>query len=396
MSYMHNRVKSITFLIICLGVVLIAAPSGSAQEKDALRVIEVTGSGAISGSNITSAREQAISSSLVSAVASACLDFMPLNEQNENFELLNQALYDQVGQFVQDYKVMTEFVAPSQYRVVVRASVMMDKVKEQLANSGVLLTEKVIPRILFFVAEQNLEDVQPRYWWGENLVFVVPSSEEAMGEILRKEGFDIVTRSNVDKPLNHDLNISIDQAIAIARHLTADLVIIGSSKAEKTSNVMGGTVKSYKGTVAMRVFRTDTGAETASATRAAVSAGESDVLGGREALSNAGALVGEELASQIISASEKAASLVPSVEIVVVGTSELRNFVKFRKILGTVSGVSGINIKEIKPDESTISVDYSGTGDSLAEALMLKTYDSFGIDIYEVSPDRLGIELINE
>ncbi len=65
-------------------------------------------------------------------------------------------------------------------------------------------------------------------------------------------------------------------------------------------------------------------------------------------------------------------------------------------MLGTISGVSGINIKEIKPNESTITVDYNDTGDTLAEELMLKTYDSFGIDIYEVSPERLGIELMPE
>ena len=85
-----------------------------------------------------------------------------------------------------------------------------------------------------------------------------------------------------------------------------------------------------------------------------------------------------------------------NVEIVVVGTGELKNFVNFRKILGTVDGVSGINIKEIKPNESTITVEYPGSGENLAEQLMLKTYDTFGIDIFEVSPERLGIELMPE
>ena len=86
--------------------------------------------------------------------------------------------------------------------------------------------------------------------------------------------------------------------------------------------------------------------------------------------------------------------MVPSVEIEVIGTGELKNFVAFRKMLGTIPGVSGINIKEIKPNESTIGVEYNDSGETLAEELMLKTYDSFGIDIYEVSPERLGIELI--
>ena len=48
----------------------------------------------------------------------------------------------------------------------------------------------------------------------------------------------------------------------------------------------------------------------------------------------------------------------------------------------------------MKADESIISVDYEGTAQSLADELLLRTFESFGVDIYEVSPGRLGIELV--
>ena len=95
MRCMRNHLKSVVVSMVCLGVILLIAPSGLAQEENTLRVIEVTGSGAISGNNIASAREQAISSSLVSAVASACLDLMPLNEQIENF--INDVIRPGIG-----------------------------------------------------------------------------------------------------------------------------------------------------------------------------------------------------------------------------------------------------------------------------------------------------------
>jgi hypothetical protein len=46
-------------------------------------------------------------------------------------------------------------------------------------------------------------------------------------------------------------------------------------------------------------------------------------------------------------------------------------------------------------DESVISVDFQGNAKELADALMLKAFDSFGINIYEVSQNRLRIELIS-
>jgi len=396
MSVFHNRSKTLIISLVCLCVGLLFANSSAAKSKDTIKVVEVTASGAIAGNKIDSARQQAISGGLVSAVALACVDLLPMDAQVEYFEMLNQVLYDQVVEFVQDYKVLTEFVADSQYRVVMRVTVRLDKVEGQLSNSGMILTQEAMPRILIFMAEQKLEEDTPTYWWGEKLVFVVPSSEVAMADVLRGKGFTIVPRGNLVEPLNHELDLSIEEAITIGRHLTADIVVVGVSKEEKSSNTMGGTIKSYKGSVAVKAYRTDTGGAVASVSRAAVAAGEQAAQTGQEALSNAGALTAEELSKQIIAERQMAASTVPSVEIVIIGTGELKNFVKFRKMLGTISGVSGINIKEIKPNESTITVDYNDTGDTLAEELMLKTYDSFGIDIYEVSPERLGIELIPE
>jgi hypothetical protein len=396
MSVFHNRSNMLIVSLICLCVGLFSVNSSAAKSKDTIKVVDVTASGVIAGNKIDSARQQAISGGLVSAVALACVDLLPMDAQVEYFEMLNQVLYDQVDEFVQDYKVLTEFMADSQYRVAMRVTVRLDKVEDQLSNAGVILTQEAMPRILIFMAEQKLEEDTPTYWWGEKLVFVVPSSEVAMADVLREKGFTIIPRGNLVEPLNHELDLSIEEAITIGRHLTADIVVVGVSKEEKSSNTMGGTIKSYKGSVAVKAYRTDTGGTVASVSRAAVAAGELAAQTGQEALSNAGALTAEELSKQIIAERQMAASTVPSVEIVIIGTGELKNFVKFRKMLGTISGVSGINIKEIKPNESTITVDYNDTGDTLAEELMLKTYDSFGIDIYEVSPERLGIELMPE
>lgn len=394
MSVFHNRAGKVIVTLICLSMGLIFADISLAKAKDTTKVVEVTASGTILKDNADAAREQAISSGLVSAVALASVDLLPVEAQVENFQTLNQDLYDQVDNFVQNYKVLTEFVTSNQYRVIMRVTVMLDRVEKQLSSSGVILAQAKITSVLIFMAEQKLEEDKPTYWWGQRLVFVVPSSEAGMTDVLREKGFTMVTRSNLVEPLNHDLNLSTKEAISIGKHLNADIVIVGMAKAETSSNVMSGNIKSYKGSVAAKAYRTDTGEALGVVSRTAVAAGEDAAYTGREALANAGALTGEELARQIIVARQKEAAMVPSVEIEVIGTSELKNFVAFRKMLGTVPGVKGINIKEIKPNASTIAVEYSDSGETLAEELMLKTYDSFGIDIYEVSPERLGIELM--
>jgi len=81
-------------------------------------------------------------------------------------------------------------------------------------------------------------------------------------------------------------------------------------------------------------------------------------------------------------------------EVVIVGTNQLAHYVKFRKTLNTISGVEGIRVKEIKPNEATLQVEYIGKPQDLASALMQQNFKSFGINIFEVTPERLKVELI--
>jgi len=384
---------------VCAGLIMslmmaFAGGIGLAQEDEAIRVVDVVGSGAIQGDDMALARNQAILNALVSAVVSVTTELRPLNQQVDKFSLFKELFYDQTDRFIQDYKVLTESMSAGTYRAIVQVTVRRDKIEETLMTANLIVEERVMPKVLFYLAEKKVADILPIYWWGEDLVFVVPSSEEAMTQVLADEGMTIVTHSGFTEPVNYPLNIPAEDAIELGKHMAADIVIIGTATAEKTTNVMDGNVKSFKGVVEAKAYRTETGKEIAFAARTAVSANEDEVAGGREALFNAGLLVGQEMALQIASAWENEASLRSLVEIKIHGTSELANFIKFRKALGKIPGVTAIHIKVMKADESIITVDYDGTAQSLADALLLKTFDDFGIDIYDVSPGNLGVELV--
>lgn len=82
------------------------------------------------------------------------------------------------------------------------------------------------------------------------------------------------------------------------------------------------------------------------------------------------------------------------IEIVVSGTRNLADFVKFRRVLSDMPGVNELLIREMRPNETVLIVDFKGDAKSLANALLLKTFDTFGIHISEVMPNVLKIELI--
>ena len=81
-------------------------------------------------------------------------------------------------------------------------------------------------------------------------------------------------------------------------------------------------------------------------------------------------------------------------EMVIRGTSHLAYYVQFRKSLNTIPGVGGIRVKEIKPNEAILLVEYTGKTQDLAAALMQKNFESFGINIFEVTANTVRVEII--
>ena len=145
--------------------------------------------------------------------------------------------------------------------------------------------------------------------------------------------------------------------------------------------------------VSVRAIRCDTGEEIASITKSAVTANADETIGARKALSAAGSLAGETLADKIIDAWQRKDEKTNVIGIVVEGTDNLANFEKFIGIINKISGVKNLLIKELKTNETIISVEFKGNAKTLADALMLKSYGSVNINIYEVSKNHLRVEL---
>lgn len=407
-----RSVKQILLLVLFLLVML---PEGvQAGEQLHTKTVLVIGTGKIYSNNVAVARNLAISNSLVSAIKTVAKDFLPLESLVQNFQVINEILYSNTEEFVQGYKVLTEALSGNTYRVMVQATVSIDKVQQQLSIAGIMIGKKSMPLVLFFIAEQSTEDSLPKYWWGEDIPTVKSAAESGMAGVIMKKGFLIIDYGelaqnlrneilNLEPELDHQeadetlsLELALDhrEAVELGIRVNADVVIVGKSIASKAPNIMGKNIKSFKGTVTVRAFRTDTGEEIASASQTAVSANVDEVAGGRAALSEAGALAGKDLSLQILEEWQKEIKKPVNIELVVEGTVNFANFVQFRKALNDISGVNRIQLEEMRLDEAVLSVDFRGNAKELADALMLKAFNSFGINIYEVSQHRLRIEII--
>lgn len=399
--YFSSLIRRLFFSVFILAVAANLSGIVNAEENASEKIIEVIGTGAIQGGNVAKARDRAIKNSLVSAVELAVADFLPLESMIQNFEILNEILYDNSSEFVADYKVLTELKSGRTYRVLVQATVSIDAIKEELISVNIKVYKKNLPKILFLIAEQNFSDISQRYWWTEDLTFVKGYTEIAMTEMMLKNGFSVIDQKSLVineefETLKDKADLSNQDAVSLGAILQADVVIVGNSKADIAPNTMGGDIKSFKGTVLARALRTDTGEEIASTIQTEVSVNKDDIAGARDALSNAGYLAGSDLASQIVRKwHEEVKKSITTLVIIVEGTRDLSNFVIFRAELNEIPGVDSLQTSEMKADEATIVVDFQGNAKELADALMLKNFESFGINIYEISQSHLRVRLVS-
>jgi len=358
----------------------------------------------VHGGNIQSAREAAIKEGLVTAVVRMTQEILKVEALVDNFPRVNELVYEQTDKYIQDYKVLTETPSGSGkiYRVVVQATVAGKKIAKQLSGEGILQVQTKLPSVLFLIAEQNIKELLPQFWWGAGMEGFLSVSEQAAAEVFQARGYTVIAHHGVqlqqfvDWASDAQSDLTDEQALELATHLKADIVVVGTSAVSDSTNIMGYETKSFKGIFQARAIHNDTGEEMTAINQDAVTTNVDEYEGGLAALSDAGSTAGEVLAQQLATQWRKLLEKPSEVEIAVEGTSKLAHFVKFRKALSSIAGVEGIRVKEIKPNEATLIIDYKGKAEDLASALMLKTFDTFGIDIYEITQDNLGIALVSD
>ena len=401
MRTIFSKFSRLMLVPFCLAMVLATLHSAQAQTPEKTKTFVVIGTAPVRGADVSAAREKAIAETLVTAVSLMTGELLDVASLVDNFSQINELLLDQTSKFVQDYKVLTEAAHGESYRVVVQVTVSGNKILTQLSDAGILRVQTTLPSVLFLIAEQDIEELLPRFWWSSQGGNFNSVSETFMAERLKDAGFVIVDHkrvrdqqtlvdwSTLDKP-----DLTDQEAAELGSLLKADVIVLGMSEANPSTNIMGSAMRSFNGIVTGRVIQANSAEPLLSFTRSAVAVNEDDIIGSRQALEDAGDMAGQVLAEELTAVWQKKAGRPAVVDMVIRGTSHLASYVKFRKALNTIAGVEGIRVKAIKPNEATLMVEYKGKTKDLAAALMLQNFVSFGINIFEVTPDSLKIELI--
>jgi hypothetical protein len=390
--------KAKFYLYILLPTLLLGF-SGEVKAENNAMMVQTIGTGIIRGKDVEAARDEALSNAMVSSVQSALADLIPMEIFISNFKKLDESVFENIGDYILEYKILAENTSGKTYRIMVEATLFEEKIREMLSTLETVSAETDLPKVLFFLAEQNFGDILPLYWWGEDPSFVKGHSENAIANVLIEQGFSILDHEGMllyqpGKAYVNNPYLSNQEAIQMGHHLNADIVVVGTAIVEIAPRTIGLNTRSFIADLSMRAIRIDTGEEIASVDQQSVKPNGDTISGGRDALSHAGTLAGKSLAPQIAQAWKNSKTKFLEIEIFVKGTSDLGNFVNFRKSLSQLPGVNNVRIKETMADEALLLIDYTGSAQTLAETLMQRSFEDFGINIFEVGWKHISMDLL--
>lgn len=382
----------------CLLVVLVLSCNSSyGADKRVVKQLNVLGSAAIHGKNLADGRQNSVNDALVAAVGQVVMEMLTGETVVRRFQQINDNILAKRDVYIQNYRVLTESVSGNTVRTLVQVDIAVDRVSRDLSRLGLALAGAVYPRILFMVAERNVTDADFTYWWGDRRLRSRTISEGALAATLKATGFEIIDLPDLTSPLSLPVNAPEADLVALAGRLGADVLVSGYGTAEAAPNTMGGDIKAYEAVLEARAFDVRTGQPIGRTRQKSVVSGQDGVVGGREALSGAGALAGDDLARQIIAVWQQEKDRSAVIEVAVEGTGgHIASFVRLRTAISSLSGVNDLKMKEMTADRADMAVTYQGSARSLADALLLKTFSGFGIDIFEVTPEAVRIRLVNQ
>jgi len=392
---------------LLLGILLVGAFLGygagvQSQEGEKPETLEVIGTGVVFRDNVAKARDDAIEQGLWNAVEEGVGLLISPASVLSHFQLLNDRVYSQTEQFIHEYKVLTESKSGRYYRVIVRVTLLTNVLKAKLQDIGILITDRELPSIVLLLSEQNVGELSARHSWGQGPLTKLPLAvEDVLSRHLKDKGFVIVNPGTVlvdsaDIELESlGPELSDDTALRLAEQTGADVVVIGNASAQLSGNVLGTDMKSVEAKLSVRALRVENGMAVGSFDTSGAAVHANEMVAGTEAFTISASNMVEDLSRQIAASWGRETRQTVLVELDVKGIREYVDFVKFRRVLkNEIRGIKNVYLRGIKAGEAKMDVDLQGDTRTLADELMLKSFQGFGVNIFEVSRNGIKLEFI--
>ena len=396
------KIRPVIFFILIPCLFFISTDNVQSKQNQKIFTTVATGTRVITTSGITpQIKKKAVSNALKSSVERAVSEVLSPELFASNFKILNENILANPAKYIVNYSVLAEIKDGAKYVAAVKTRVDLTLLRKYLKKYEIIESEREKPSVLLLISEQTELDILPNYWWGNNpLPYNSLAGNEIISFLIDKEfvlvGENIGKNDLAKYEIRFNSIYDTAAAIKLGKKLKADIVIIGKAKSFEALNRMGEE-KTYEAGIFLEMLNVNTQNKIRTFELKATANNLDQEEGNKKALEKAGKLVAEEISTGASKYwEENVLRKEQNIETRIEGEDYLSSFIQLKKVLNGMPNVKRVQTKELGADQAIVSILFKGNVEKLAQALLLKTFDSFGIEIYNVKDRSFTIKFVSK
>ncbi len=396
---MYKKRAAISIIISMICMIFTLEPSFAARNSKVLSGV-TTGNREIIDHNIQHAKQTAVSDALEIAVQKAFVSLVPRQVIASNLDFFYDQVLSNTSDYIITYRVIGGIKNNNHYLVGVESTVDIALLEQTLTNARILNTSQDKPVILFFIVEKTPTDLLSKYWWGNNPMPYQSITEKIIINKMIQEQF-IITGDGEQRPDPSFYNITfnsiydIKAAKDLGREMKADMIIIGKAISLEAINRMGEE-KTFNSEINLQGYNLETGKKVIESRIQAVAKSNLSQEGNALAISKAADISALDLIDKINTFWMQNLRQEHVFDVNIEGENFLARFIALKQKLKQIPGIENMQPIEMGSDYAVIQVFYKGKAAQFADMMMLKTFESFGLEISDVSDKFINIRFIEK
>ncbi|MBU1342547.1 MAG: hypothetical protein KKE44_12930 [Proteobacteria bacterium] len=396
---MIKKTTALGFIILIASALFMSLPASAARDADVLTGV-TTGKRMIVNHNIQQARQQAESDALDIAVQNAFSTLVSRQVFASKLDFFYDQILSRTKDYIITYRVLGGIENNGYYLVGVESKVDINLLEKTLIDARIINANKDKPVILFFIVEKTPSDLLPKYWWGNNPIPYQSSAEEIIINKMIQDHF-VVTGNGPARPDPSFYNITFNSIydVAAARNLgkemKADMIVFGKASSLEAINRMGEE-KTYTAEINLEGYDLETGEKVLISQIQAVAKSDMDQEGNIQAIAKAATLTAQDLSEKMDAYWSQNLRKEHAFDVKLEGDNFLPRFIALKQRLNQMPGIENMQPKEMGSNYAVIEVFFKGKASQFADAVMLKTFESFGLGISGVTENLVIIKFIEK
>ncbi len=373
--------RKLIVLLILLGTFSPLATGVHAEDK----VVDAEGISYIS-------KADAIRQAQRAAVELGVGVFIHSETETENYVLQKDKILSRTQGYIKQFKILTEVQSNGNYTAKIRATVSLDKIKDDLMAMKILLESMERPKLMILIEEDYLDMAKPQ----------MRIAETELSALLQAKGFELVDKAQVEQAKAQDkarqaLSGNLEAASSLGLAFGAQYVILGKAVVQDIGEAIAGTgMRSLQSSLQLKVVQSQSGLLLGSVVKNGVAAHISPLTGATLSLKEA---VQKTVDDYLVNAvTESFQDYLNNGAPLKLYITNIKTFRQYKEVIGDIETMQQVASSKKEGWNKTsgllvLDLRYKGTSEELAELLDGRKFGKKGFEVTDFGPDRVDCQL---